>query len=66
MKIVSWNVNGIRACFNKGAFYDMLDDVNPDVLFVQETKCQPDQVPAELENPRGYFSDYFSAQKKRL
>lgn len=64
MKIVSWNVNGIRACFNKGAFYEMLDDVNPDILFVQETKCQPDQVPAELENPRGYFSDYFSAQKK--
>ena len=64
MKLISWNVNGLRACFNKGALFEMLDTVNPDLLFIQETKCQPDQIPFELENPRGYFSDYHSAQKK--
>lgn len=64
MQIVSWNVNGIRACFNKGALFNMLEQENPDVLFIQETKCQPDQLPVELENPKGYYSDYHSAIKK--
>ena len=64
MKLVSWNVNGIRACANKGAFSAFLSDVQPEILFVQETKCQPDQVPAELENPQGYFADWHSAERK--
>ena len=56
MKLVSWNVNGIRACANKGAFFEMLEVESPDILFIQETKCQPEQVPAELDNPKGYYS----------
>ncbi len=64
MNLVSWNVNGIRACANKGAFFEMLEKESPEILFIQETKCQPEQVPAELDNPKGYYSEYHSAQKK--
>lgn len=64
MKIISWNVNGLRACFNKGAFTEFLNSENPDILFVQETKLQPDQIPVELDNPSGYFTDWHSAARK--
>ena len=42
MKIVSWNVNGIRACINKG-FNDFFKEVNADIFCIQETKLQPEQ-----------------------
>ncbi|RAP31620.1 exodeoxyribonuclease III [Candidatus Marinamargulisbacteria bacterium SCGC AG-343-D04] len=64
MKILSWNVNGLRACYNKGAFTSFLEHVNPDILFLQETKLQPDQVPPELDNPNGYYTEWNSAEKK--
>ena len=63
-QIVSWNVNGIRACFNKGAFFEYLDKQEPDLLFVQETKLHVEQVPPELENPRGYYSIWHSGERK--
>ena len=37
MKILSWNVNGIRAVIKKG-FYDYMNEINPDVICIQETK----------------------------
>ena len=43
MKIVSWNVNGIRAIMKKG-FIESVNDINPDILCLQETKAQDDQV----------------------
>lgn len=43
MRLISWNVNGIRATVNKG-FFDSLEQMNPDVLCLQETKAQDDQV----------------------
>ena len=49
MKIVSWNVNGIRAVLKKG-FLDFLDDINPDIICIQETKASPEQVESELNN----------------
>ncbi len=64
MKLISWNVNGIRACFNKGAFFEFLETHDPECLFIQETKLQLDQVPPELENPMGYYCDWSCAEKK--
>lgn len=64
MKLVSWNVNGIRACVKKGAFHDYLKTYEPDVLCLQETKAQPDQIPEEILNPPGYYGEWFSAEKK--
>ena len=63
-KLISWNVNGIRACHNKGAFFEFLNTKNPDIVFLQETKLQLDQVPSDLENPLGYHADWNCAEKK--
>ena len=60
MKLVSWNVNGLRACMNKG-FKNFMDSVDADVFCVQETKMQREQ--ANFEFP-GYFEYWNSAEKK--
>ena len=60
MKLISWNVNGIRAVLTKG-FEDFFKDVNADIFCVQETKCQEGQVNLEFE---GYQSFWNSAEKK--
>lgn len=63
MKVVSWNVNGIRACAKKG-FLEYLSTENPDILFLQETKAMVDDLPPELVNPMGYHCVFHSAEKK--
>lgn len=64
MKIISYNVNGIRAALKKG-FLDWLKAANPDVICIQETKAQQDQVNAGDFESAGYpFQYWFSAQKK--
>jgi exodeoxyribonuclease-3 len=64
MKIISYNVNGIRAAITKG-FLDWLKQANPDVICLQEIKAVEDQIPAEAITEAGYpFQYYFSAQKK--
>ncbi len=60
MKLVSWNVNGLRACMNKG-FLESFAALDADVFCLQETKLQPDQI--ELELP-GYQLFWNSADKK--
>jgi len=60
MKLVSWNVNGIRACEKKG-FKDFFSEVYADIFCIQETKCQPEQIELEFE---GYQSFWNSAEKK--
>ena len=61
MKIISWNVNGIRAAIKKG-FYDFVDNYNPDIICIQETKAHKDQVNLELKDyPYCYWN---SAIKK--
>ena len=60
MKLISWNVNGIRACLNKG-FQDFFNKIDADVFCIQETKCQPDQIDLEFD---GYTSFWNSAEKK--
>ena len=63
MKIISWNVNGIRACLNKG-FIDFIYSNDPDIVCIQETKANKDQVEFELIENLGYNTYWFSAQKK--
>ena len=60
MKLISWNVNGIRACVNKG-FEEFFKQIKADIFCIQETKCQKEQVDLEFE---GYTSFWNSAQKK--
>lgn len=60
MKCVSWNVNGLRACVNKG-FVDFFKDVDADFFAIQETKLQKDQIDLNFE---GYVSYYNDAVKK--
>lgn len=60
MKCISWNVNGIRACINKG-FNDFFEVIDADIFCIQETKCQPDQIDLQFE---GYTTYLNSAEKK--
>ena len=60
MKLISWNVNGIRACLNKG-FSEFFKEINADIFCIQETKCQPEQIELKYE---GYISYWNSAEKK--
>ena len=61
MKIISWNVNGIRAVIKKG-FYDFIDEYKPDILCLQETKAHPEQVDIKLNQYPYQF--WNSAEKK--
>ncbi len=63
MKIISYNLNGIRAATTKG-FINWLEEESPDVICIQETKAQIDQMPTFELNTIGYDCYYFSAQKK--
>ena len=60
MKFVSWNVNGLRACIEKG-FFDILKDFDADIFAVQETKMHPEQAEIVID---GYFQYWNSAEKK--
>ena len=60
-KLISWNVNGIRAIIKKG-FYDFINEYNPDVICIQETKAHPEQVTIELDN---YPYQYWNSAEKR-
>ncbi|MCF8296253.1 MAG: exodeoxyribonuclease III [Saprospiraceae bacterium] len=62
-KIITYNVNGIRAAWKKG-FLEWVDTVKPDILCIQETKAQPDQIPIFELQEAGYNTYVYSAQKK--
>lgn len=62
-KIISYNVNGIRAALGKD-FIGWLKNENPDILLVQETKAQPEQIESHLFEELGYHCYWFSAEKK--
>lgn len=61
MKIYSWNVNGIRAVWNKGSFQEFIAKHQPDILCLQETKAQQDQSPVDIPE---YIEYWNSAEKK--
>lgn len=60
MKFISWNVNGLRACVQKG-FMDFFTEANADFFCLQETKLQPGQISLDLPGYRQYWN---SAEKK--
>ncbi|MGB4613460.1 MAG: exodeoxyribonuclease III [Erysipelotrichaceae bacterium] len=60
MKLISWNVNGLRAVVKKG-FMDFFNDIDADIFALQETKMQPHQL--ELDLP-GYYQYFHSAERK--
>lgn len=61
--IISYNVNGLRAAQNK-LFFDWLAAESPDIICLQETKAQPDQLDALALSPPGYHAYFHSAEKK--
>lgn len=63
LKLLSWNVNGIRAAYKKG-FLDWLQKEKPDVLCLQETKAQTNQLTEDLIKPNRYKSFFSSAERK--
>lgn len=62
MKLISWNVNGLRAVINKGLFYDAFDAFDADVFALQEIKLQGGQL--ELDIPAAYHQTWSYAEKK--
>lgn len=63
MRIVSWNVNGMRAIAQKG-FAAFLEACGADVVGVQETRCTAEQVPEELRAPPGWHTHFVCAERK--
>src|SRR5690554_5175928 len=63
MKIYSWNVNGIRAIKRKG-FLDWMADEQPDIIGLQETKIQAQQITDDLRDIEGYYSYFSFAERK--
>jgi exodeoxyribonuclease-3 len=65
IKLISWNVNGIRAGWKKGSFQKTIDDEKPDILCVQETKSTPDQLTDDMKNYAGYHSCFESSSMRK-
>ena len=63
MKILSWNVNGIRAAVKKG-FLQFLDQESPDIICLQETKAHKEQLTSEILEDHGYFTYWHSGERK--
>ena len=63
MKIISWNVNGVRAAHKKGLM-DFLAESDADIFCIQETKAHLDQLDREIYAPAGYQSWWHSAERR--
>jgi exodeoxyribonuclease III len=64
IRILSWNVNGFRAVYKKG-FMDWMHKEQPDILCLQETKAEEEQITKELKDVSGYHWVFCSSQKKK-
>ena len=62
MKLISWNVNGLRACVQKG-FTDFFNECDADIFCIQESKLQAGQIDF---NPEGYYQYWNYAEKKDI
>ncbi len=62
MRILSWNVNGLRAVLKKG-FLEWLEKESPDIICLQEIKAKPEQIPKSAQNVNGYHVIWQSAQR---
>jgi exodeoxyribonuclease III len=64
INLLSWNVNGMRAIHKKG-FLTWLAEANPDILCLQETKCEESQLPLEVAHPAGYHTFWHCPSLKK-
>jgi exodeoxyribonuclease-3 len=64
VKIISWNTNGLRATAKQGFLTPLFEIHHPDILCLQETKVEADQLPDDVRNIKGYYS-YFSHSKNK-
>jgi len=64
MRILSWNINGLRSS-HKSGFLDWLYNDSPDILALQEVKAEADDLPDDLRAPRGYHAFFFAANVKK-
>jgi len=65
MRLISWNVNGVRAVWKKG-FGDWFKADKADVVCLQETKAQPDQLTPEALNPHGYHGEFHWGERENF
>ncbi|MCL7454758.1 MAG: exodeoxyribonuclease III [Anaerolineae bacterium] len=63
MRLVSWNVNGIRAAVRNG-FWSWLEDDGPDILCLQETRIQPEQLTPKMHKPPGYHALWHAGERR--
>ncbi len=63
-KLISWNVNGLRAIARKG-FLDIISELDPDILCLQEIKAEKDQLPKTIQNIDGYHSFFNPSRSKK-
>ncbi len=64
MQLYSWNVNGFRAVSSKGS-WNWFAEKNADIVGIQETKAEVDQVAEDLREPEGYYATWLSSQKRK-
>ena len=65
MKLVSWNVNGLRSLAKDGYWESFLKGVKPDIFCLQETKASPEQLPEAMLSPAGYSAFFSSCQVRK-
>ncbi len=65
IKIISWNTNGLRSTAKQGFFTPLFKKYKPDILCLQETKSEPDQLPEDVRNVPGYYSYFNSSQERK-
>lgn len=65
MRIITWNVNGLRAIWKKGDLQDMISKYDPDVLGIQETKSEEEQLHIETKNHKEYKSYFLSSTMRK-
>ena len=63
MRITTWNVNGLRAALRKG-FADVIEQIAPDILLIQEVRAWPEQLPEPWAQPEGWHVCWHPAQRK--
>lgn len=65
MKIITWNVNGIRAIWKKGELQNLIQKEKPDILALQETKAELEQLEDDTKNQQGYYSFWESSKVRK-
>lgn len=64
IRLLSWNINGARAIYKAG-FLDWLNRAAPDILCLQETRADPEQLPPDLREPAGYLAHWHGCRRKK-